>query len=108
MSDEFHYHVYVIELDLAVKNDVRFINENPNMQKGYPCYYVGITGLTPQQRFVNHKSGNKASRIVKKYGIQLVPELYQQFNPMSYELATRLEVIFAKILREKGCGVWQK
>jgi predicted GIY-YIG superfamily endonuclease len=35
---------------------------------GKAGYYVGMTGLSPEQRFQNHKNGRKAARIVKKHG----------------------------------------
>ena len=38
---------------------------------------------------------------------RLLPELYEHFNPMPYELAAVMEVELARQLREQGCGVWQ-
>jgi hypothetical protein len=32
---------------------------------------VGMTGLSPEQRFANHKAGIKASSIVKRFGERL-------------------------------------
>ena len=32
--------------------------------------YVGSTGLTPDERYLNHKRGHKASRWVRRYGIR--------------------------------------
>jgi len=43
-----------------------------------PCLYVGMTGLTPEERFANHKAGTKAAAVVKRYGLRLLPELYGQ------------------------------
>ena len=34
-----------------------------------------MTGLTPEQRFANHKAGTKAARVVKRFGVRLVPKL---------------------------------
>ena len=42
-----HHHVYVVFL------------RNPTGD-GKPGYYVGMTGLTPEQRFENHKKGVKS------------------------------------------------
>ena len=54
---------------------------------GKAGYYVGMTGLSPEQRFENHKNGIKAARVVRKFGERLVPKLYAHLNPMSYEEA---------------------
>lgn len=56
---------------------------NP-MGDGKAGYYVGMTGLTPEQRFENHKAGLKAARVVRTYGERLVPKLYVHLNPMPY------------------------
>jgi hypothetical protein len=49
-----------------------------------PCYYVGQTGQSPEERFADHKRGGfTASRCVEKYGVRLLPELYGRLNPMT-------------------------
>jgi hypothetical protein len=65
-----------------------------------------MTGLTPEQRFQNHKSGIKAARVVKKHGVRLVPKLYAHLNPMTYEKAKRIEVALAESLRKRGFVVY--
>ena len=72
-----------------------------------PCVYVGMTGLTPEERLREHRNGNHSARFVKKYGMRLLPELFKHFNPMPYELASAMEVELARQLRERGYGVWQ-
>jgi len=42
---------------------------------GKAGYYVGMSGLTPEQRFQNHKQGHKAAGVVKRFGERLVPRL---------------------------------
>jgi predicted GIY-YIG superfamily endonuclease len=84
-----HHSVYVVYL------------RNP-MGDGKAGYYVGMTGLEPEQRFLNHKSGIKAARVVKKYGERLVPKLYAHLNPMPYERAKDMEVFLADSLRKRG------
>jgi len=44
MFGRTHHNVYVVYL------------KNPNGD-GKAGYYVGMTGLTPEQRFENHKAG---------------------------------------------------
>jgi predicted GIY-YIG superfamily endonuclease len=84
-----HHSVYVVYL------------RNPRGD-GKAGYYVGLTGLSPAERFENHKKGKKAARVVRKFGERLVPKLYAHLNPMSYERAVRMEVELADSLRKRG------
>ena len=102
-----HHNVYVVELDPAVLKDRRFCAANPAHVPGAPCFYVGSTGLSPYERFLNHKDGHKANRYVRKYGLHLRPDLFAVFNPLPYEAALELERELAEELREKGHAVWQ-
>ena len=88
-----HHHVYVVFL------------RNPSGD-GKAGYYVGMTGLTPEARLANHKAGVKAARVVRKYGVRLVPTLYEHLNPMSYQDAVRMEVELAESLRKRGFVVF--
>ena len=65
-----------------------------------------MTGLTPEERFANHKAGVKAAGIVKRCGVRLVPRLYEHLNPMPYEKAVRMEVALADSLRKRGFRVF--
>src|SRR5450759_2965555 len=88
-----HHSVYVVYL------------RNPRGD-GKAGYYVGMTGLTPEQRFLNHKNGVKAAGVVKRFGERLVPRLYTHLNPMSYAKAQRMEVQMADSLRKRGFTVY--
>ena len=88
-----HHNVYVVYL------------KNPRSD-GRPGYYVGMTGLTPEERFTNHKAGIKAAGVVKRFGVRLVPKLYAHLNPMQYEKAVRMEVALADSLRKRGFQVF--
>ncbi len=88
-----HHHVYVVYL------------RNPKGD-GKAGYYVGMTGLSPEQRFQNHKAGVKAARVVRKYGERLVPRLYSHLNPMPYARAKDMEVMLADSLRKRGYSVF--
>ena len=65
-----------------------------------------MTGLTPDERFANHKNGIKAAGVVKRYGERLVPRLYAHLNPMTYEQALRMEQQLAEELRAAGYQVF--
>lgn len=103
-----HRHsVYVIELSPEVLNEAKFRRANPDYDVTKPCLYVGMTGLTPERRFENHRRGVKSNRYAHLYGLRLLPRLYAVYNPMPYEAAREMEVELAIGLREEGYGVWQ-
>jgi predicted GIY-YIG superfamily endonuclease len=78
---------------------------NPK-RDGKAAYYVGMTGLTPEERFENHKKGHKAAGIVKRCGERLVPRLYAHLNPMPYAKALEMEAALADSLRKRGYVVY--
>jgi hypothetical protein len=72
-----------------------------------PAVYVGQTAHTPEQRFAKHKSGSKHSRVVRDFGIELCPSLYERFNPIpSRTEAERVEAKLGKALRRLGFTVY--
>lgn len=103
----YHHHVYVVELSRDVLHEPRFKRCNPEYDPARPCVYVGMTGLDPDERFDKHKAGVKSNRFVRLYGLRLLPELYEAYNPMPYDGAREMEVELAISLREQGFGVWQ-
>ena len=102
-----HHHVYVVELSDRVWNEPAFRRANPDYLFGKPLVYVGMTGLDPDLRFDRHKAGVQANRFVLQYGLRLIPQLYEVYNPMPYEAALEMEVELAIGLRAAGYGVWQ-
>ena len=88
-----HHSVYVVYL------------RNPKGD-GKAGYYVGMTGLSPEQRLQNHKYGVKSARVVKRYGERLVPKLYAHLNPMPFKKAQEMEVLLATSLRKRGYVVF--
>ncbi len=103
-----HYQVYVVELDPRVLERKAFAARNTDYRAGKPCVYVGMTGLSPEERFANHKRGYKASRYVRDFGIRLRPDLYPDGGPFGYREAQRMERHVARELRVLGYGVWQE
>jgi len=99
--------VYVVELSTDVLREAKFRKCNPDYDPAKPCVYVGMTGLSPDERFDKHKAGIKSNRFVRLYGRRLLPELYEIYNPMPYEGAREMEVELAIGLREQGYCVWQ-
>jgi len=100
--------VYVVELRPEVLEVKKFAAENPLCKHWKRCYYVGMTGLSPEERFANHKRGYKSNRFVREFGVDLCRVEYEHLNPMTYEEACRTEEVLAKSLRAKGHAVWQR
>jgi hypothetical protein len=61
-------------LDPAVGRVHKVRATNPERARKQPCVYVGMTGLTPEERFANHKAGTLAAWVVKRCGLRLLPE----------------------------------
>ena len=101
------HNVYVVELSKEVLNEHKFKKHNPKYIEGKLCLYVGMTGLAPEERFKKHKAGIKSNTYVEKYGIRLLPSLYEKYNPMTYEDALAREVKIAIELQQAGNAVWQ-
>ena len=101
--------VYVIKLDSKILNKGYFLKENPNRDPSKPCVYVGMTSKTPEERFAIHLSDHlHSSPKVRKFGVALMPELYQDLNPLTREEVEDMEKKLAEGLRSKGYAVWQK
>ncbi len=104
-----HHVVYVIELDPQIlEDDDGFRDANPNHTAGYECVYVGLTGLTREQRLENHRAGHKASTRVQPYIRDLRPDLWAGYEAAtSWEEAKVAEKQLAEDLRSQGYAVWQ-
>ena len=96
-QDSKHYSVYVILLS----DDV-----GPRDNPDFPSVYVGQTGKRPDDRFIEHKSGYKSSKYPKKYGVKLLPELYEKINLLSYDESKIAEKNLAEELRKTGFTVY--
>ena len=102
---DFHHSVYVIRLNPAVVKHPSILRLNPRRDPSKPCVYVGMTGLPVEHRFENHKHGYKSAWVVKKYGLELMPELFGHLNPMPFEAAVQMEKELAEDLRAQGYTV---
>jgi hypothetical protein len=110
------YRVYVVELSKKVFTENRKFREaNPQFNGVLECLYVGMTSKTPQERFMQHRTGyvnNKgyklSANIVQKYGRYLRPSLYDHINlnVMTRAEALIMEEKLAWDLRRQGYAVW--
>ena len=97
--------MYVILLDPKVAEHPSVRRLNPNRDPSKPCVYVGMTGLSIEERFENHQRGHKSAWTVRKYGVRLLPELYECYNPMPFHIAAEMEQGLAEDLRKEGYTV---
>src|SRR6266496_4023558 len=102
---QFHHSVYVVLLSDRALKESSILRLNPKRDPRKPCVYVGMTGLPVDHRFENHKNGYKSARVVRKYGVRLMPELYEHLNPMPFEAAVQMEIELAEDLRAEGYTV---
>ena len=96
-------------LDDKVLEDPAFASKNPSYIKGKPCLYVGMTTIGVENRFLQHKKGEKANKHARDFGLQLLPDLYGHLNAkdmFSWE-AKAVEKQLAERLRSQGYAVWQ-
>jgi hypothetical protein len=100
-----HHNVYVVLLAPDVAKHPSVLRINPRRAAAKPCVYVGMTGLPVEHRFENHKHGYKSAWSVKKYGVRLLPELFEHLNPMPYEAAAQMEKDLTEELRSAGYTV---
>lgn len=56
---EKRFNVYVVRPDPEVLEHKRFRRANPDYLDGKPCVYVGMSALSPDERFENHLRGYK-------------------------------------------------
>jgi predicted GIY-YIG superfamily endonuclease len=105
-EESAHHHcVYVVLLSREVCKSRKVREANPNRATEKPCVYVGLTGHSPEKRFANHKKGIKAASFVRRFGLKLLPELYEHLNPMPYDAAAQMEKDLAEDLRAAGYTV---
>jgi hypothetical protein len=101
-----HHSLYAIELDPAVWKNRAFRARNPGGAAG-GCLYIGVTGLTPAERFDRHRAGTQSARLVHEHGVRLRLDLVEGFSRLPYRIAASMEPRLAAWLRAQGFAVWQ-
>ena len=64
--------------------------------------YVGQTSRDSDWRFDQHKSGYKASGAVKRFGVRLLPRIFEHLNPMKQWESLEIEAALAQAFRDGG------
>ena len=100
--------LYAIELKPEVLLDPAFVAKNPGWIPGMPLLYIGMTSLTPSERFRQHKDGTKnVSRIPHQFGVKLRMDLVPANKPVRRTTALNQEKRLARLRRSQGYAVWQ-
>lgn len=94
-----HRRVYVVELSDEA---------GERAHGGCPNLYVGETARTPEDRFQTHLTGGRtASRVVRRHGRWLRPDLYEHIPPVgSKEQSAEVEGWLKQELERLGHRVW--
>jgi hypothetical protein len=99
------YSVYVVLLDEYVAALPQMRRRNPKRETSKPCVYVGLTPLRVDSRFDFRRASPEAEWRVHKFGVRLMPELFDSFHPMTCKQALQTAKKLADDLRANGFGV---
>lgn len=84
--------------------------DRTRIDRRLPLVYVGVTALSPKERYARHREGGVTSApIVRDFGVGLLESLYRDLNPLdaaSEEEALDAEAALAEDLRDRGYAVW--
>ncbi len=106
-SESWNCIVYAIELDPSVMQDPAFLAKNPQRKANMPCFYVGMTSLSADERSKQHLLGTKNfSRIAHLYGRRLRMDVVPTRKATRRTWAMKMEARLAKDLRAQGFGAW--
>lgn len=84
-----NHHLYAVLLDSFVA-------------KGRFGVYIGESRYTPTKRLTQHLTGVRASGVVLRRGVTLLPSLVAHLNPLARQEAKELEAELARALRAAG------
>jgi hypothetical protein len=102
---ELRYSVYVVLLDEYVGTLPQMRRRNPKRDPSKPFVYIGLTSLPVDRRFDFHGAIPEHEWRLHKFGVRLMPELYDSLRPMTCKRALQASKKLAEDLRAKGFGV---
>jgi hypothetical protein len=86
-NGELRYSVYVVLLHDYVGTLPQMRRRNPKRNLFKPFVYVGLTPLRVHRRFDFRKGTPEHEWRVHKFGVRLMPELYDSSHPMTCKQA---------------------
>jgi hypothetical protein len=102
---ELRYSVYVVLLDEYVGTLPQMRRRNPKRDPLKPFVDVGLTSLPVNRRFDFRRAAPEHEWRLHKFGVRLMPELYDSLRPMACKRALETAKKLADDLRAKGFGV---
>ena len=99
------YSIYVVLLDEYVGTIPQMRRRNPKRDPSKPYVYVGLTSLSVNGRFNFLRATSKYEWRLHKFGVRLMPELYDSLAPMTCKQALQTAKKLADNLRAEGFGV---
>jgi hypothetical protein len=101
-AEELRYSVYVVLLDEYVGTLPQMRLRNPKRGPSKPVVYVGLTPLPVNRRFDFRRATPEHEWRLHKFGVRLMPELYDSLRPMTCKRALQTAKKLADDLRAKG------
>jgi hypothetical protein len=104
-NEGLRYRVFVVLLDEYVGTLPQMRRRNPKRDPSKPYVYVGLTSLRVDRRFDFRRAAPWHEWRLHKFGVRLMPELYDSLHPMTCKEALQTAKKLADDLRAKGFGV---
>jgi hypothetical protein len=104
-AKELRYSVYVVLLDEYIGTLPQMRRRNPKRDPSKPYVYVGLTPLPMNRRFDFHRAVPEREWRLHRFGVRLMPQLYDSLRPMTCKGALQRANKLADDLRAKGFGV---
>ena len=76
--------------------------ESSVMRSSVARHALYVALLKDDLRFDQHKTGYKASRHVNRFGVRLLPQLFEHFNPLRRWEAVELGPALTEAFRHAG------
>jgi hypothetical protein len=104
-NEGLRYSVFVVLLEDYVGTLPQMRRRNPKRDLSKPFVYVGFTSSPLDRRFDFRRAAPEHEWRLHKFGVRLMPELYDSFQPMTCKRALQAAKELADVLRAKGFGV---
>lgn len=111
---EYRAYAALLDWDAVKKNKTaiaKFVRKNSHVRKKEKAFYVGVTGVDPKERWLQHKGKltngkDTSSFLVREFGMHLSPSVVANLRAYSREDALHLERLVAKDLKRQGFAVY--
>jgi hypothetical protein len=102
---DFRYSVFVVLLEDYVGTLPQMRRRNPKRDLSKPFVYVGFTSSPLDRRFDFRRAAPEHEWRLHKFGVRLMPELYDSLQPMTCKRALQAAKELADVLGAKRFGV---